>query len=98
VHLIECGAKFFRRADIRTQKIAGGEHPRGDPGIGQVIKNMPAVATLDNQTVRSKDGKLLRYSRVSEPKSVGQTINVYLAVSAEFFQDADAVGMGESAE
>jgi hypothetical protein len=58
---------------------------------------MPAVAALSDEPMSSKNGKLLRNTGMRDSERLGQPVYVDLS-APEFFNDTNAIGMGENSE
>jgi hypothetical protein len=97
VDLLESGPKLLSRRDVRAQEGRSAEYPLCNLGVSQVIKDMPAITTLNHEPVSAEDCKLLRNTGVSGAKRAGQPIYVDFA-AAEFLDDTNAIGVGENSE
>lgn len=79
------------------QKLNAGEDPGGHIGLDKAVEDVTAFAAFGHNAVHAQDREVLRGTGVADAEHCLQRVDIPFAV-AEFFHDADAVGMGEDSE
>lgn len=90
-------AKFGDLGGGDLEELEAFGQPAGKGGLEEVVEDVAAFAALFDDTVGAEKAQMLGDAGVRDAEDALEGVDVFFPI-AEFFDDADAVGMGEDSE